>query len=232
MTIQSVGATFQIPGGAVGAFLTPDALMAYCQSRLEGLDTQMDTAMAKQQQANDDSNVLSNLASQLTVRGDKLDLNDAGGFATAKSYADAMMNAAGQIKDPAAKQALIDKANAIYTKLNIACVDVSGETSVDVTKLTPDQLKDYMPGGSKHHNDPPDGTNNNPNDRYISVDEMKALSSDAVANIQKDLNSGAELSMINLQSLMSQRQQAIQLATNLVQSLGDQCNKIAENVGK
>ncbi len=60
---------------------------------------------------------------------------------------------------------------------------------------------------------------------------MTAMSTTAVENIQKDLNSSTELSMINLQSLMSQRQEAIQLCTNLVQSLGDQVNKIAENVG-
>ena len=54
---------------------------------------------------------------------------------------------------------------------------------------------------------------------------------DGVKGIQSDINSAAELSMIGLQSLMSQRQEAIQLCTNLVQSMGDQCNKIAENVG-
>lgn len=46
-----------------------------------------------------------------------------------------------------------------------------------------------------------------------------------------DLNSGAELQMIGLQSLMSQRQTAVQLTTNLVQALGDQANKIAQNIG-
>ena len=35
--------------------------------------------------------------------------------------------------------------------------------------------------------------------------------------------------MVQLQSLMSQRQTAISLTTNLVQSLGDQEEKIAEN---
>ena len=55
---------------------------------------------------------------------------------------------------------------------------------------------------------------------------------DACERCPKDLNSLARAdSMINLQSLMSQRQQAIQMCTNLVQSLGDQCNKIAENIG-
>jgi hypothetical protein len=48
---------------------------------------------------------------------------------------------------------------------------------------------------------------------------------------QSDLNGGAELNMINLQAIMSQRQTAIQLTTNLVQALGDSSNKIAANIG-
>ena len=51
---------------------------------------------------------------------------------------------------------------------------------------------------------------------------------DAAANI----NSNSELQMIQLGSLMSQRQTAITLTTNLVQSLGDRpLNKIADNIG-
>ena len=37
--------------------------------------------------------------------------------------------------------------------------------------------------------------------------------------------------MVQIQSLMSQRQTAVSLTTNLVQSLGDQENKIADNIG-
>ncbi|HEY8041388.1 MAG TPA: hypothetical protein VIF15_16395, partial [Polyangiaceae bacterium] len=52
-----------------------------------------------------------------------------------------------------------------------------------------------------------------------------------LSDVQSTINQGSELQMIKLQSLMSQRQTAIQLTTNLVQSLGDQLNKIAENIG-
>jgi hypothetical protein len=50
---------------------------------------------------------------------------------------------------------------------------------------------------------------------------------DMSANLGKD----SELGMISLQSIMSQRQSAIQICTNLVQSFGDQMNKIAANIG-
>jgi len=57
------------------------------------------------------------------------------------------------------------------------------------------------------------------------------MTADAIGSIQKDLNSGTELSMINLQSLMSQRQSSVQMVTNMVQALGDQMNKITSNIG-
>jgi hypothetical protein len=46
------------------------------------------------------------------------------------------------------------------------------------------------------------------------------------------LDSGSEMNLVQLQSLMSQRETAISLTTNLVQSLGDQANTIAGNIGK
>jgi hypothetical protein len=62
---------------------------------------------------------------------------------------------------------------------------------------------------------------------------------DEVANIVKDLqgiatdqNSSSQLQMINLQSLMSQQQTAVQLTTNLLQALDQQAQAIATNVGK
>jgi hypothetical protein len=38
--------------------------------------------------------------------------------------------------------------------------------------------------------------------------------------------------MIQLQSLMSQRQQAIQMCTNMVQALGQSSQAVAANIGK
>ena len=65
----------------------------------------------------------------------------------------------------------------------------------------------------------------------VSIADYKACTTDAVQNIQKDMNASTELSMISLQSVMSQRQSAVPLITNMVQALGDQVNKIAANIG-
>jgi hypothetical protein len=50
--------------------------------------------------------------------------------------------------------------------------------------------------------------------------------------IQKDLNQEGELEMINLQSLMSMRQQAIQMCSNMVAGLGQSATAVAQNIGK
>lgn len=72
----------------------------------------------------------------------------------------------------------------------------------------------------------------NSNDDNGSVDEseMKGLL-DAVGRMQSDLNQAGELEMIKLQSLMSQRAQALQLCSNLVASLSEASKSIVSKVG-
>lgn len=57
-------------------------------------------------------------------------------------------------------------------------------------------------------------------------------SSEYVSNTMKKLETNAQLEMIELQSLMSTRQTAIQLATNMVSSIGQGPQAIANNIGK
>jgi hypothetical protein len=68
-------------------------------------------------------------------------------------------------------------------------------------------------------------------DSAVNPDEMKSIES-GVKTLQAKLNSQSELDMIHLQSLMSQRQTAIQLTTNILQSLNDSANKIVANIGR
>jgi CII-binding regulator of phage lambda lysogenization HflD len=189
-------------------YLTPDALMSYCASRLRGLDDQIQSAFLKQRMANAVSGDLSALQQKLNalisgasslkvVHGGKAE-NDA----TIKDLAETLLTAANNAKDPSVAKALADKARAL--------VSVTG----DPPNATFDRTQDV----------------NLPEKEYTSAD-LKSMTSDAVGEIQKDLNSGSELSMINLQSLMSQRQSSVQMVTNMVQALGDQMNKISANIG-
>ncbi len=69
------------------------------------------------------------------------------------------------------------------------------------------------------------------NDAHITAQEASDMHT-ALSEVQKGLNQAGEMEMLQLQSLMSQRQQAIQICTNLVQSLGQQSMSIAQNTGK
>jgi hypothetical protein len=55
---------------------------------------------------------------------------------------------------------------------------------------------------------------------------------DYLNTVSKELESSAQLEMIKLQSLMSSRQTAIQLSTNLVSALCDSTKSIASNIGR
>lgn len=57
-------------------------------------------------------------------------------------------------------------------------------------------------------------------------------SAELIDNVTKDLEATAQLDMILLQSTMSARQTAIQLATNLTASLADSLKNIVGNLGR
>lgn len=171
-----------------GAFLTPESLMLYCQTRLRGIDEQVNTAFAKQQRANDDSKVLTDLINSAgSLAADVSDPKKASDYMNdlAKKYEDA----AAAVSDPTLKDALTEQAKKCR---NIAQNNCSNGISAGIYKQN---------------------------------------AGDFVSGLQKDVNAGTELEMIKLQSLMSQRQSAVQLVTNLVQALGDQMNKITANIG-
>lgn len=62
--------------------------------------------------------------------------------------------------------------------------------------------------------------------------EQIAEGIDDLKRVQSDLNANSELNMIELQSLVSQRQMAVQLCTNLLAKLDEGQMAIVRNVGK
>jgi hypothetical protein len=74
------------------------------------------------------------------------------------------------------------------------------------------------------------GPNGQPDDKLAAA-EVKGLQ-ETVTDGKDAISKRADLNMVQLQSLMSQRQSALQICTNLVQALGDTTKQIAGNVGK
>jgi hypothetical protein len=186
-------------------YLTPDALMNYCSTRLRGLDNQIQTKFEKQQTANHDSQVLSELQGNLNFGNDDLKVTGGTGVSTdctIKGAAQALLEAANKVTDPGVQKRLIDLASKL--------VHVTGappSASFDANASVALKAQTYKP------------------------EEMTQMISQPVGNLQKDLNSGTELDMIQLQSLMSQRQTAVSTVTQMIQALGEQLNKIAGNIG-
>jgi hypothetical protein len=159
-------------------YLTPDAMLVYCQSRLTGINTQCRDIMTRQEKNAKDQAAIGDLVSTLTtyqdgVKGDWPKIQ--------------------KIKDAYAK----------------AIDDVGGPQSTIGKELVHD-LETLLGDADKN-----------------GIGSLIT----AAKSHQSELNSSSEIDMIRLQSLMSQRQTAIQLTTNIVQSLNDQTNKIVANIG-
>jgi hypothetical protein len=176
--------------------LSPDALMAYCEARLNSLDTQMSDIFTSQQKNATSTQDLNNIADSLNN-----------------------LQAVTPATTPATVTVTNNDYNAIVNEYKTAILDAGKGSSLEVS-LQGD-LSTFENAAKSALSK--DGT--------MSADTVASLSQD-LKNDTANLNSDSEMTMINLQSLMSQRQTAVQLTTNLVQSLGDQSSDIAKNVGQ
>ena len=190
---------------AAFSYLTPDALMNYCATRLRGIDNQIQTKFTKQQTANEDSKVLSALQGTLNFGNDDLIVIGGQGLnndSTIKAGGQALIDAANRSTDPGVQKRLLELAGKLVT--------VSGSPPTATFNPTANvalAARTYKPS------------------------ELAQMITQPVANLQKDMNQGTELDMMSLQSLMSQRQTAVSTVTQMLQALGEQLNKIAGNIG-
>jgi hypothetical protein len=163
----------EVTGAPVLPYLTPDAMLVYCQSRLSSINTQCREIMTGQEKSAKAQAAVGDLLSTLYLYqnggGPQQEIRDAYGKAINAVGADTSLG----------KQLIHDR------------------------------------------------------DTLLKEGDKNAMDSviNAAKNHQSELNSDAEIGMIRLQSLMSQRQTAIQLTTNIIQSLNDQANKIVANIG-
>jgi len=178
------------------ALLTPEALLEFCKTKLEGLDAQVKSGFLKQQRRNRLSGALSDLVASLNSKADKA----SGGVAAV---------------DNNLKQTIVAQFD--------AAIRAAGGDQGLVKRLQDEKARfeatAFPPEGQEH------------NDAGVADWEMADFA-EAVQNIQSDVNREGELEMIQLQSIMSQRQQALQMCTNMVQSLGQSAMGIAQNIGK
>jgi hypothetical protein len=181
-------------------YLTPESLVAYCDSRLTSLDAQMQTIFNQQQTNASTETALSNLASALN------DLPQPSGTNTT-------------VKVP------LDQMGALEVTYQQAIAAAGPNTSLgqSLQKDLDAVTNAYGPGSSEFY-----VRGHNPSEP-ISVSVLNNASQN-VKTYASNLNSDSQVSMIDLQSMMSQQQTAVELSTNLLQTYSQTTSDIASNM--
>jgi hypothetical protein len=201
----------------VSVGLSPDALMAYCQSRLDSIDGQVQASFGDQQQNAAALQQIDQFAEQLK----SVDGSSQTGADTCKNLEKEF---GAMIQSISAADPGCPALPALTTAYN--SMVYSGDGGAAFNHSTDPGDPDYI----NKDQYPPD-TSSPQGDKILGAPELQGFAQ-TLTDAAGSLNSNSELQMVQLQSLMSQRQTAISLTTNLVQSLGDQANKIADNIGK
>jgi hypothetical protein len=197
---------------ADAADLSPEALMAYCQSRLDSIRSQVEGTLAQQEARNSQTAALQQVLATFNKNSSGIGSNDSARISKCEEMEKALYDLITQLKSSGAPCPELGKLEQAYNDL----VYTGSGAKSDLPYVDKDTYPPHEVG--------PEG------DSVIDSQEMSGF----IGTLQgcvNDLNSGSELQMIQLQSLMSERQTAISLTTNLVQSLDDALQKVADNIG-
>ncbi len=218
------------PSSTDPVYLSPEALMAYIQTKLQHTDSQIQGVLNEQtniqweqQQIGD---IMSDISSYQSTLNSSGVLDNGGGAVTQLEQ---------KIEDLITQIQQRDPGCAVLPQL---------ETLHDTIMATgtgpyPDPNNSNLvhgyycsnTGGAVPPNGPtPPANVNSDQDSKIGGDELQHFT-DTLTQINGTLNSNSTLNMVQVQSLMSDRTTAIQLATNILQSFDDGLNKVASNIG-
>jgi hypothetical protein len=215
-------------GASPDVSLTPEALMVYCQTRLQGIDSQISAAMTQQENINSEQTSIGKLLTEVS--------NDS----AAASGSTGLMN------NPAECKLLAQNIETLITQiqqddpgcsqlgqlelLHDTVVASGSGTYTDPTGLFHGYYNGGNPMGLPGSSTPPPNVNQTA-DNQFGTNELSNFSA-TLTTINSSLGGNAELGMIQIQSHMSDRTTAIQLTTSILQSYDDGLSKIADNIGK
>lgn len=185
------------PIGPAVFSLTPDALLTYCQTRLQSLDGDIKQYMDDQKAQLAKKDVLQKLE---TAIQDNNTVNKKGKELASK------------------KQAIADAYAAAYADLTK--MGMGNEASA-----VKDAFKKAFPNSKITDEHPSTKGCKLPTQTQSAFDDF----TQPVQNLVDEIGKEAELNMIQLQSLMSQRQTAVQLTTNMMSKLDRGFDAITAN---
>lgn len=197
------------------ASLTPDMLLVYCSTRLQTIDSNIKQYFAEQERRN----------GQIRQASKLMEILQSGTWGNGHVGPDQLKVNKNQRDDHARKanEILAVWRSSDSPEIREACAkafrSVSGHDigafagkDAEVTGehiLTAASEKDRM--------------------KFVSREEW-APHVESLKNIQSDMMKSAELNMIQLQSLVSQRQLAVQLTTQLMQTLNETSKQVVGNI--
>jgi hypothetical protein len=196
-----------------GGNLSADAVMLYCATQLNHLDDGIKEKMAKQEAKRDPQNKLGALKD--TLGGNSL---PADAFQRKEDIINAMRAAYKSLPegDPGR-----DRLNRTFHEFMQNACNSNGKTprgDENLWNLTDQQVHGIATRADYGGND-------------ASADELKGYAA-TVDGILGDLGKGAELEMINLQSMVSQRQMVVQVTTQLIAKMNETAMAVANSIGK
>jgi hypothetical protein len=187
-------------------YLTPDSLVAYCDSRLSSLDTQMQSIFNEQQQNATTTESLDNLATKL---------NDLPAPNTASPPTITM--------SLAQYQAVVGGYYQSIDQLSTTNGTPGQEFTNGVQTALGAELEQDRE--SIHQNS------------TFYTDGTVTVTASTITNVSQNLktytsnlNSDSQTQMINLQSMMSQQQTAVELSTNLLQTMSQTAQNTVSNM--
>jgi hypothetical protein len=198
------GVNYALDGGLT--YMSPDALLAYCQMQLGGLDEEIKTQMDSQQSQLNQRKAVEKVQTVLESFGTQGPQNTD----DMQKCVDAFQGAIGSLPpgDP------------MRAELQNQCDAMT-------------QKYGYNPGGQPNYDEELGYVGTTP--AYLANkpqnDEWKGTT-DALGTLAGDIRSNAEIQMLTLQDLVSQRQQAVQLASGMMgkedQTLESQAKAIGQ----
>jgi hypothetical protein len=196
-------------------FLTDSSMLAYCGTQMQQIDSQIQQMFADQQKQNEEQQIIAQALQVLQGNADGT-LDNSGNSAPNQPQCVAMERALEQAISQI--EAIDPNAPCLADLKNIHDEIMATGTGPNANGIT----QGYYAGSA-----PPD-SNPTP-DCNIKGSEMTQFIN-ALQNVGTGLNNDAQLRMIQIQSLVSQQQTAVELTTNIMQSLDSAMQKVVENI--
>jgi hypothetical protein len=214
--VSNVGLV-NLPPTVEGGSLTVDALMLHCASQLNHLDDAIHAQMVKQNTARDQQDKMGQLRALLS--GEQI----AGEGSKTKDVANAFKAAYDSL--PPGDPRRNELSNGFRTYIATACFRNDPLLLKGVGNKYDLATMDASKANELN------GLNATSEDNNVNSEEMKEIGA-FVDNVSTSIGKGAELDMINLQSMVSKRQMAIQITTQLISKMNDSLSSIVQQIGK